>query len=184
MYPKVLNCHCCLPQIIKTTRGVIAVAPSSVVWAGISSDSSSEQSKVSSWSKEGKGIAFIPLQMKSRNRLKKAGLRKLSHMFATSIGNAANVEDALIKVENIKATTLLISSSNDYVWPSNEMASYICSKMNVNETKHCTHVNFENGSHTMQMGQEFKADEVLTGDIADVTREIENFLNGVNKQSE
>jgi len=112
--------------------------------------------------------------------LKKAGLGKLSNMFVTSIGNATNVEDALIKVENIKAPTLLVSSSNDYVWPSNEMASFICEKMNVNEVKWCTHANFENGSHTMQMGQEFKTDEVLTGDIADVTREIANFLNATN----
>ena len=160
-------------------KGVIAVSPSSVVWAGISPDSSSSQSPVSSWSIDGKGVPFIPL--KSRDALKKAGLYKLHHLFAASIGNADNVEDALIKVENINSPTLLISSSDDFVWSSNEMASFICSKMNAGDKKLCTHTNFKNGSHTMRMGQTFKSGEILEGQIADVTTEIFKFLKETNE---
>ena len=160
-------------------KGVIAVAPSSVVWAGISPDSSSSQSRVSSWSIGGKGIPFIPL--KTRDTLKKAGLFKLHHLFAASIGNADNVEEALIKVENINSPTLLISASDDFVWPSNEMASFICSKINAIENNLCIHKNFQDGSHTMQMGQIFKSGEILTGQIANATKEISTFLKEVNE---
>jgi len=161
-------------------KAVVAVAPSSVIWAGISSDTSSEASKVSSWSHNGKGLPFVPLELKSRNNLKKAGLYKFADMYTTSIGVASNIDQALIKVEKIKAPTLLISASNDFVWPANAMASAICRKMNTEQQDLCKHVNFEHGSHAMGMDKVFIKNEKLTGNIADVTSEISRFLRTVS----
>ncbi|MBT5186002.1 MAG: hypothetical protein HOM01_04290, partial [Kordiimonadaceae bacterium] len=83
---------------------VIALAPSKVVWQGIPKDFSTVAKAPSSWSRNGKGLSFVPYLNKEEQE--KTGI---DNRHQASLTNVAAAEKALIKVENISIPLLLLS---------------------------------------------------------------------------
>ncbi len=158
-------------------KGVIAVGPSAVVWAGIPRDRSTLTSASSSWSVKGKPLAFVPYI--PREGLMMAGLNKFIDWHTASLINAKAVEKALIKVEKIQSPILLLSGGQDLSWPANRMAAAVCKRANsIKNEALCTHVNYENSGHMLGSNREFNV-----GSDAGVAahKEIANFLSSLNQ---
>ncbi|MCJ8268131.1 MAG: hypothetical protein MJK04_01895, partial [Psychrosphaera sp.] len=122
--------------------GVIAIAPSSVVWAGIPKKMSTIMSAPSSWSVNGTGLDFVPYV--SMSGLIKAGIdAATTNRHIASIANMTDLDKALIKVEKIKSPMLLLSGGRDIMWPANGMAANVCKRANADKKKVlCRHINY------------------------------------------
>lgn len=154
-------------------KGVIAVAPSSVVWSGIPNSPTPITSASSSWSLNGKPLAFVPYIARDTFRNAGTGLYSILNWHIASIASVSDakaMEAAFIEVENIRSPLLLLSGGKDTVWPSNEMATYVCNRVNaIKDDGLCSHLNFENAPH-------------LLGDAtADADQEIARFLRLLNQ---
>jgi len=161
--------------------GVIGLSPSTVVWAGIPKKMSTIMSAPSSWSYKGKGLPFVPYVTMSN--LLKTGLKdKTSDRHIASIAAYNNVEKALINVEKIDSSILVLSGGRDDMWPANEMAANICERANLNQkVANCTHFNYENASHVLGLTSQFDKNLSLSGDADLAFNEMLNFLNKVNQ---
>lgn len=151
-------------------KGVIATAPSAVVWNGIPQNPGNDYSEVSSsWLFEGEPVDYI--QYVHREPFRKEGITMLD-WHAASIQAADNFASARIKVEHIKGPLLLFSGGKDTVWPSVQMGNSICAIANLaNSTNTCKHVIYETAPH-------------LLGDYGpDARLEMERFLKAINKNS-
>jgi len=158
-------------------KGVIAVGPSAVVWAGIPRDRSTLTSASSSWSVKGKPLAFVPYI--PREGLMMAGLNKFIDWHTASLINAKAVEKALIKVEKIQSPILLLSGGQDLSWPANRMAAAVCKRANsIKNEALCTHVNYENAGHMIGSNRQFNVDS--DAGVA-AHKEIAKFLSSLNQ---
>ena len=130
-------------------KGVIATAPSSVVWSGIPQNAGDDYTGVSSsWSENGKPLPFIPYV--NRSEFRNDEENRMLDWHIASLDRADDFASAMIRVGNIKASLLLFSGGEDGAWPSNEMAASVCAIAAVsNSTVPCTHVNYENAPHTL-----------------------------------
>ncbi|MCC3860193.1 acyl-CoA thioester hydrolase/BAAT C-terminal domain-containing protein [Pseudemcibacter aquimaris] len=136
-------------------KGIIAMAPSKVVWQGFPKDFSKIMQSPSSWSFDGKAIPFVPYI--SREKQNELGL---DNRHAASLTQKDKVKKALIPVQDIDIPTLLLSGGKDKAWPSTAMAWEICEKIG----EQCSHISYPNGGHLLE---EFKEEYML---------EVEEFL--------
>ena len=129
-------------------KGVIATAPSSVVWSGIPQNPGNDYTKVSSsWSRNGLPVPFVPYV--NRTEFRKEGKGNMLTWHEASLQRASNYQSAMIDVTKIKAPILLFSGGKDTAWPSNEMAASICAVANVANSKPCTHINYPDAPHLL-----------------------------------
>ena len=131
-------------------KGVVAIAPSSHVWAGILDDWQKVPS--SSWTDEGEPMPHIPFQGDET-------VRSLRDLYQVSLNKADNKEAARIKVENINGPVLLFSGGQDTIWPASVMAADVCDVMH-QAGKSCIHHDYPDAGHLLD------ADIVLGGDEA------------------
>jgi dienelactone hydrolase len=126
-----------------TIKGVIAIAPSSVVWQGIPKDFFPPRS---SWSQDGQGIDYVPYDYSK-------GLPDPSNLLALytqSLTQAQFATAAAIEVEKINGPILLLCGSDDKLWPSQAMAQAITQRLKEKNFKHsCELVNYPNAGHTL-----------------------------------
>jgi esterase/lipase len=126
-------------------KGVIALAPSHVVWQGNPKNFSDLMSSPSSWSWKGQPIPFVPYV--SSEEKESMGY---TNRHAASLTNKVAVEKALISVENIDAPILLLSGGMDASWPAAKMGAEICSTVNSShDGKSCTLLIYEEGDHLL-----------------------------------
>ncbi len=130
-------------------KGVIATAPSAVIWSGIPKGVKDDYSKASSsWSLKGKPLNFIPYVHRTEFRTNKP--TRMLDWHQASLDRAKKFNSALINVSNINAPILLFSGGQDSAWPSNNMAQLICKLALVgNSSKPCTHINYEDAPHLL-----------------------------------
>jgi dienelactone hydrolase len=149
-------------------KGVIATAPSAVVWSGIPKGVKDDYSKASSsWSLNGKPLHFVPYLNRTEFRTDKP--TPMLDWHQASLNRYKHIKKALINVGNIQAPILLFSGGQDSAWPSNNMAKLICELANVSNSQiGCTHINYPNAPH-------------LLGDKGPVARiEMARFLEKLN----
>lgn len=128
----------------KTVNGVIAYAPSSVVWANQVLPYSSEE-LMASWKYQGKDIPYIPMEKISGNDTNK--IQTLDYWMA-GLNKSDDVSNASIKVENIAGPILLLSGKDDQVWPSSIMADMIEKRINESNFEHgFQNIKYENAGH-------------------------------------
>ncbi len=154
-------------------KGIIATAPSAVVWSGIPKGVKDDYSKASSsWSLQGKPLAFIPYAHRAEFRTDKP--TPMLDWHQSSLNRAKNFNDALINISNIKAPILLFSGGQDTAWPSNNMAKLICELAKVsNNSQTCTHINYKNAPHLL--GEKGPAARVeMTKFLAELNKETDN----------
>lgn len=119
---------------------VVAIAPSSAVWAGILKDWT--KVPASSWTTQGQELAHVAFKPSGPV----TGLRDL---YAQSLTNRVDGGKADIPVENIHANVVLMTGENDEIWPAAEMATTICEKINAVRPNQCEHLNYKGIGHLL-----------------------------------
>ena len=123
-------------------KGVIALAPSSVVWQGLP--------KVfwpprSSWTFGGQSLPYVPYDIS-----KGIDPKELLGMYQQSLTQKEAVEKATIEVEKINGPILLLSGRDDRMWPSVEMGDAIGERLKVKGFKYkVAHIKYDDAGHTL-----------------------------------
>lgn len=81
----------------------------------------------SSWMYKEKEVPYVPASWASVPALLSRDLREA---FTIMLKDSVAVEKALIEVENIKGPVLLLSATNDEMWPSTEMSELVIQRLN------------------------------------------------------
>lgn len=104
---------------------VIAITPSHV-----SFPFPTQKRTTSSWTYNGAEIPAVPIDWEMKKNIGWDGI------FSSIVNNEIDVEDALIKVENINGPILLISAKDDNLWPSEAMSNEIVRRLEANSFIH------------------------------------------------
>ena len=121
-------------------KHVVAIAPSSVVWAGILQDWT--KVPASSWTEQGQELTHVAFKPTGP-------VKGLLDLYTQSLDNRSEKGKASIQVENISGSVVLMTGENDEIWPSPRMAKLICEKMNRNKSGQCEHLNFKGLDHLL-----------------------------------
>ena len=155
-------------------KGVIGIAPSSVVWAGILKDWRKVPS--SSWSEKTKPLPYVPFATNIE-------FKGLVDLYEQSLNNTEAAKKAEIKVSAISAPTLLLSGGKDAIWPANKMAKKACETMNtLSQEKPCTHINYADAGHLLDEDFVIGGTKESNADAnKKSTEQIMQFLNNLNR---
>lgn len=102
-------------------RAVVAIVPGSAVFPALTLGMNT-----SSFTYEDKELAFVPVPWSATPALLKRDLRTA---FAKMMENTQAMEQAAIKVENIKGPILFLSATKDEMWPSMEMSEQMIQRL-------------------------------------------------------
>jgi dienelactone hydrolase len=107
-------------------KAVIACVPSSVVWQGISRDRLG-----SSWSQDGKGLPFAQWHFSPEDAQKMEAGQPLSLLETYSLkkNDPVVLAKAAIPVEKIKGPILMVSGTDDQLWPSTQFANMVMERL-------------------------------------------------------
>ncbi|MHC4713285.1 MAG: acyl-CoA thioester hydrolase/BAAT C-terminal domain-containing protein [Planctomycetota bacterium] len=126
-------------------NGVVALAPSSVVWQGIPdpSDLATVFNPRSSWSAGGEGVPFVPYDYS-----KGFNPNDLLTLYRESLTQEDKVRAATIPVEDINGPVLLFSGKDDRLWPSTEMGEAIVARLSEKQFAFAfEHTAYEDAGH-------------------------------------
>ncbi len=130
--------------------GVVAYAPSHVVFQGIPEDFWPPRS---SWAYEGQPVPFVPfvpfVPYKYGPHFNPfAEEPEFLALYRESLTQDPFVEQAAIKVENINGPVLLFSGRRDRMWPATDMANQIIERLKAHEHPHLhEHHAYEEAGH-------------------------------------
>jgi dienelactone hydrolase len=129
----------------KEIVGVIALAPSSVVWQATPKPSAGVPVARSSWTAGGKPLVFVPFDYRAVS-----SPFSLLDLHRHSLFNVEAVEAAAIPVEKINGPILLLSGEDDRIWPSSEMGEAVVGRLKANNFRHAyTHVIYPAAGHSL-----------------------------------
>jgi dienelactone hydrolase len=142
----------------RRVAGVIAIAPSSVVYEGIGGS----KEKVSSWTSKGADLPFAPY-VQNETYTKS---RRLIDLYDPTF--AAAPAESRIAVEKINGPILLISGKADALWPSSRMADEIAARLKSKGFRHeVTNLQHDDvGHHASGIPLRPTADSVRLGGTA------------------
>lgn len=125
-------------------NGVIAYAPSSVVWSNTVLPYSSEKLKPT-WTYRQNPIPYIPME-----KIKAPNSKTIETLtyWKEGLNNHAKVEKYEIQVEKINGPILLFSGKDDQVWPSSFMSNMIEERLKANNFKFgFENIRYKNAGH-------------------------------------
>ncbi len=161
-------------------KGVIALAPSSVVWDGLPEQWWPPAPK-SSWSLGGKPVPFVPYDYSAG--FAAGDPRAICKFYEQSLKQTEAVEKASIPVEKINGPILLASGHEDQLWPSEKMSDAICARLKAKEFKHpYEHLKYPDAGHTMN--EYFMAGGTTEGNQRarlDLTTRMIDFLKALSE---
>lgn len=108
----------------KEVRAVVGYVPSGVVWSCIC-----ESSNKSSWSSQGRPVRFLPVVPDPTYNPPEGFPIAYAINYTYSLKDRVAVEQATIPVERINGPILLISASDDQLWPSSALAEMIMERL-------------------------------------------------------
>lgn len=127
-------------------KGIVAIAPSSVVFPGPPTgflDLLGGQH--SAWSENGKELSFVPIPF-SWTTFRGMISGKRTRMFEKALENTKRVKMSEIPVEKIQGPILLVSFTRDQVWPSTLMSEQIMNRLRDNKFHfHYEHAVYDGG---------------------------------------
>lgn len=145
--------------------GVIARAPSSVVFQSIGGGNQS------SWSYKGESIPFVPYADYDYSKIKN---NEYVELYKLSIENEMAVAKAIIRVENINGPILLFSGKDDTVWPSTLMSEMIIQRLKDKKFKYdYNHFAYDNTGHSIDGNENARLD---------YEKKVINFLEKIANQ--
>lgn len=128
-----------MPDVI---RGVVAVVPSHLVWQGLKEDNSF----VSSWSLNGEPLAFAPFTYHAQDFAQPPFRFRVG--YERTLDTIHDLGHSEIAVEQIAGPILLVSGTDDQVWPSSIMSEKIVERLKEKSFHHeVIHLKFENAGH-------------------------------------
>jgi esterase/lipase len=126
--------------------GVIAISPSSVVWNGMPKEW--PILPCSSWTLGGKPVPFMPFD--STKTVMPMEMRDVYKTFQEALNQKEAVKNASIKVEQIQGPVMLASGHDDEIWPAEQMADAIYSRLQEKKFKYkYQNLKYENAGHTL-----------------------------------
>jgi dienelactone hydrolase len=126
-------------------KAVVACVPSGIIWAGIS-----QGEMASSWSMNGKGIPFAQWHFSQEDYMKMASGQPISLLETYSLKNIAaeELEKATIPVEKINGPILLVSGTDDQMWPSTQFSEMVMQRLEEHNHPHeGIHLKYEGAGH-------------------------------------
>lgn len=158
----------------KLVSGVIAYAPSAVSWSNTVLPYNSDQLKPS-WTYEGNDIPYIPMEKISGNS--SSSISTMPY-WENGLQKTDYIEQAIIKVENIKGPILLLSGKDDQVWPSSFMADILEARIKASKfTYRFENIQYENAGHQISGNPDSNKD-VRTGKITIENKQYEFKYGG------
>jgi len=110
-------------------KAVVAIAPSSFVVVGFpTSKLDALRGQHSSWTVGGQELAFLPM-LYSWATLRGILTGSQTRMCEQALRNSRHVKAATIRVENIRGPILLVSFTQDEVWPSTLMSELLMRRL-------------------------------------------------------
>lgn len=148
----------------KKISSVIAIAPSSVAWAGILKDWTKVPS--SSWTERGEELAHVVFKPTGQ-------VSGLLDLYTQSLENRSDSGQADIPVENIRGSVVLMTGEDDEIWPSPSMAKSICERVNSNKNGRCQHLNYPGLDHLLNLKFADKSDAMNKTFISKLNGDLE-----------
>ncbi len=133
---------------------VVAVVPSGMVWAGLGATDSAEEQPA--WTYHGRPVPFLserdltPEQVKEMAAIPQVNPTTGTPYSLIMLENRAAVEKAAIAVEKINGPVLLISGTDDQMWPSSVMSDMVMQRLTA--AKHPfpdRHLSYERAGHAI-----------------------------------
>ena len=126
-------------------RAVAAIAPSNMVWLGLSSAAVPKPA----WTVRGSPLPFMIPRPPPGYR---PGM-PLRTLFETALADAGAHADAAIPVERVGGPILLLSGTDDAVWPSSEMAERIMARLKAKHFRRAyRHLTYAGAGHLVFVG--------------------------------
>lgn len=163
----VLSAAARLPDL--SFGGIVAISPSQVSWTAMGDDGT--LAGVPSWTLGGEPVPHLDvddavmmeqavkdaLRHRGRNDPHHPHVLHLTRSYAAALDDEAAVQAAAIPVEAIDAPLLLLSGSDDQVWPSGPMAEAILARRrdggaDGGDGSADEHVHHEGGGHLLRLG--------------------------------
>lgn len=117
---------------------VIAFSPSNVVFQSIAPNKN--WPRTSSWSYRNEAIDFLPYKYQEKGTL--------FELYKNSLGQEELYDRAVIPVEDINGPILLLSGTNDEIWPSTLMCDKMILRLNEHDFNfEVKHLVYENAGH-------------------------------------
>lgn len=133
-------------------KAVVAFAPSGLVWEGISFRETSQ----SAWSYQGVPLSFVPLfftpEFQEYVNEQTAYGKPIAYtqLFLLNMEDESIVEEATIPVENINGPILLISGSDDQMWPSALFSEMVMERLKQNSHSYPSqHLSYHGAGHSI-----------------------------------
>jgi hypothetical protein len=127
---------------------VVAYTPSHVVWAGI--DLQNPRGPMhSSWSRDGRPLPYVPYLPGVGPSMGERGMVLLP-IYARGLDNNDAVEAAAIPLERAIGPVLLVSGTDDRMWPAERMCRLAVDRMHRAGRAHLVrHLNFPDAGHVL-----------------------------------
>jgi dienelactone hydrolase len=141
----------------KDFRAVAALTPSAYMWEGHTLRFfQPDYEPVASWSLDGKPLPFIPFRVTPEDKEKemKGELDSFVFFFRDGLAkeNPAIVAQAVIPVEKINGPILLVSGTDDRIWPSGDFCEIIKARLeSAGFPYEVKHLSIEGGGHMSVM---------------------------------
>lgn len=144
-------------------RAVVGVAPTNLIWSGLNFANPSDSKPA--WTVAGSPLPYVtPVRYRPGT--------PMAEMFTSALAATDARPDTVIPVENIKGPILLLSGSDDRLWPSNLMAERIIDRLRARHSSFAfEHKNYEGAGHSI-----FAGDPAVPGRGDSAT--IDAFMGG------
>ncbi len=124
-------------------RAVVARAPSHVVWSGVGGNY-----RQSSWTMDGKPMPFLLTSLQSAPMVFAKNPMRLIEIYGPAIDDEEAVKKALIPVEKINGAVLLLTGTDDAMWPASRMADAVVARLKANGHRFpAEHLKYEGAGH-------------------------------------
>jgi dienelactone hydrolase len=125
---------------------VVGWSPSGVVWGGMQRDRN--EAPVSAWTLQGKDLPFVPFDKTAVDWTMRPV--RFTPGFISGLSDEASVTAAEIPVERINGPVLLISGSDDQVWPSRILSEIAVRRLKAaGHAFVVEHLNYEGAGHAI-----------------------------------
>lgn len=130
-------------------HGVIAIAPSAVVWPNAVLPFNSDE-LLPSWTYQDASVPYIPMQ---KIEAPTAGELKTLPYWQAGLAKANAHPDAFIPVERIAGPILLLSGEDDQIWPAADMSDMIAARLDTLDFAYqISNVQYPDAGHLISRG--------------------------------